>query len=133
MRLHLSIEEQAAPQIGGSMCRIFQVALVVLLVECVFAYSANAQEFNVNSIRAIAASLSTDLSDPFNKLQLANDIRLYFDWRVKIKKFGYESESQFQQKFKDAFEIFVRTLYSKDLKGAENRLNTNILTTMVNA
>lgn len=131
MRLHLSIEEQGAPQIGAAMRKLLQFSLAFLLVGCLLVASVNAQEFNENDIRAIAASLSKDLADPFDKLQLASDIRSFFEWRRRIS--GFARRTELEQKFKDAFAVFVKTLYTKDLRGAENRLKTDLLTRMINA
>lgn len=113
------------------MRKYSQFALTILLVGCLLGYSANAQGFDENNIRAIAASLATDLADPFEKLQLASDIRSFFEWRKRISQFARETE--LEKKFKDAFAIFVTTLYTKDLRAAETRLSTDLLTRMVNA
>jgi len=131
MRLHLSIEEQGAPQIGGKKRKILQLSLTILLVSCLFGASVNAQGFDKNDIRAIAGSLAKDLTDPFDKLQLANDIRSFFEWRKRIQ--GFPIRAELEQKFKDAFAVFVTALYTKDLRGAEKRLQNGLLTKMIDA
>jgi len=126
-------EKQVAPRAGVLMCRIMQFLSVILLAGFIFNHPAKAQEVNAESIKYIAASLSKDLSNPFTKLDLANSIRQFYEWRIKIKPLGYENENKFQQQFIEAFAVFVQTLYSKNLEGAESRLAPKTVESMVSA
>jgi hypothetical protein len=124
-------EKQIFSHAGVFMRRIMQFLSVILLAGFIFNHPAKAQEVNADSIRYIAASLSKDLADPFAKLDLANNIRQFFEWRVKITPLGYEDKDKFQQQFKEAFVVFVQTLYSKNLEGAESRLTQKTIESMV--
>jgi hypothetical protein len=133
MRSYFSTKKQAAPKTGALMRRVMQFLSVILLAGFTFNHPAQAQEVSIGSIQIIAASLSKDLADPFKKLDLANDIRQFFEWRVKISPLGYEGKDEFRQQFKEAFAVFVQTLYSKNLEGAESRLSQQTIESMVNA
>ena len=130
---YFSTKKHAAPKAGALMRRVMQFLSVILLAGFIFNHPVQAQEVNIGSIQIIAASLSKDLADPFKKLDLANDIRQFFEWRVKISPLGYEGKDEFQQRFKEAFAVFVQTLYSKNLEGAESRLSQKTIESMVNA
>ena len=131
MRIHMSIKEQSTSQISSEKRKLLQFSLAILLAGCLLATSVNAQEFNKNSVRAIAKSLPKDLADPFDKFQLASGIKSFFEWRKRIS--GFALRTELEQKFKDAFAVFVGTLYTKDLRGAENRLKNDLLKKMITA
>ena len=109
------------------MTHFIHRAFVFVLLAALSLGTASAQDWNEQRIRAVAASLSKDLSDPFDKVQLANDIRRYFELRVRYSPNEYEANPEFQKKFKDAFSQFAATLFTKNFKGAEARLNKQFI------
>jgi len=136
MCFYFFTEKQVVPQTGVLMRRTMQFLLVILFAGFIFNYPAKAQEMeviNAGNIQSIAASLSKDFADPFAKLDLANSIRRFFEWRVKIEPLGYEKGNKFQQQFKEAFTVFVKTIYSKNLEGAESRLAPQTVESMLRA
>ena len=91
------------------------------------------QEWNQQRIHAVAASLHKDLADPFDKVQLASDIRRYFEWRVRFSPNRYEADPEFQRQFKNAYSRFLSTLFTKSLEGADKRLQRQSISQMVQA
>lgn len=105
-------------------------ASIFLLLFVFLLGTVNAQEWDDARIRSVAAALHTDLSDPFEKVQLASDIRRYFEWRVSLSPNEYERDREFQGRFKMAFSSFAGALFTKDLKGAEQRLQAQTIKQM---
>ena len=99
MGFYFFTEKQEVPKAGLLMRRVMQALLVILLAGFILNHPAKAQEVNAASIKLIAASLSKDLADPFTKLDLANSIRQFIEWRAKIAPLGYEDKIEFQQQF----------------------------------
>lgn len=95
--------------------------------------SVLAQEWSQQRIRAVAASLHKDLSDPFDKVQLASEIRRYYEWRVRFSPNNYEADMEFQKQFKSYFSRFASTLFTKSLEGADRRLQEQSISQMVKA
>ena len=132
MRLGLPIQKQRASQRQVAISKCSQFTLIVLLIFYIFCTSVSAEDFDENNLRAIAASLASDLADPFDKFELATDIRSFFLWRQRLHKMG-DYKSELEQHFNNAFRIFVRTLFTKDFRGAQKRLNSALISEMLDA
>jgi len=131
MCIHLSTEKQRTGQKFSGRQKWLRLFLAILLTICFSGSLSYAQDFNRDNIRQIANSLPTDLADPFDKFDLAYNIKAFFLLRQSLV--GFARTADLENSFKKAFDIFVKTLYTKDLKNADQTLQDRLLDDMINA